>query len=109
MSLQFHPELFEVRGEVIAALSDAGYQWLGEYTAVDPLHAQYGIQVCGIGDAEDAIKILEMLQRLFPSWGFYRSPYRHPTDPGWRTEVCRDPDPYVEDDWGDSQSSSSRW
>jgi len=51
---RFAPELFEVRTDVIAELSDRGFDWLSHYSAVDPMHDVYGIEVCGIRDQDDA-------------------------------------------------------
>ena len=52
---RFAPELFEVRTDVIAELSDRGFDWVSHYSAVDPMHDVYGIEVCGIRDQDDAI------------------------------------------------------
>jgi len=67
-TFRFAPELFEVRTDVIAALSDEGFDWLSHYSSVDPLHDLYGIEVCGIRHLEDAESILKLLMRLFPEW-----------------------------------------
>ena len=67
-SFRFSPELFEFRNEVLAALSDAGFEWLSHFSSVDTLQDVYGIEVCGITDRTDADTILSVLNRLFPSW-----------------------------------------
>ena len=65
---RFAPELFEVRTDVIAELSERGFDWLSHYSAVDPIHDTYGIEVCGIHDRDDAVAIQELLIDLFPGW-----------------------------------------
>lgn len=65
---RFAPELFEVRTDVMAELSDRGFDWLSHYSAVDPIHDTYGIEVCGIHDQEDAVAIQNLLIELFPRW-----------------------------------------
>jgi hypothetical protein len=67
-AFRFAPELFEYRNEVIAALGDAGFDWLSHYSSVDPLHDVYGIEVCGICEHEDARQIQNLLIEMFPSW-----------------------------------------
>lgn len=67
-AFRFAPELFEFRNQVQAALSDAGFDWLSHYSAIDPLHDVYGVEVCGIREQEDAVAILQLLTRMFPTW-----------------------------------------
>lgn len=65
---RFAPELFETRNSVMQELSNAGFEWLSHYSAIDPLHDVYGIEVCGISAYEDAVQIRELLMRMFPTW-----------------------------------------
>jgi len=67
-AFRFAPELFEIRTDVIAKLSDRGFDWLSHYSAVDPIHDSYGIEVCGIHNREDAVAIQKILIGLFPKW-----------------------------------------
>lgn len=67
-AFRFAPELFEVRTAVMERLSEEGFDWLSHYSAVDPIHDEYGIEVCGIHTEEDAVSILKLLQRMFPAW-----------------------------------------
>lgn len=64
----FHPELFEHRSAVIADLAEQGFNWLSHYSSVDPMHEEYGIEVCGIHERADAVAIQARLEALFPSW-----------------------------------------
>ena len=66
--LRFAPELFETRTNVIAELTTRGFDWLSHYSSVDPIHDCYGIEVCGIRDADDARAILGILIEMFPDW-----------------------------------------
>lgn len=67
-AFRFAPELFEVRTTVMERLSDEGFDWLNHYSSVDPIHDEYGIEVCGIHQEEDANAILHLLMRMFPKW-----------------------------------------
>jgi hypothetical protein len=65
---RFAPELFQVRTDVIAELTNRGFDWLSHYSSVDPMHDVYGIEVCGIHRQEDASAILSILIGMFPHW-----------------------------------------
>ena len=65
---RFAPELFETRTDVIAELSDRGFDWLSHFSSVDPIHDCYGVEVCGIHDRDDAVAILDILIEMFPNW-----------------------------------------
>ena len=65
---RFAPELFEIRTDVIAQLGERGFDWLSHYSAVDPVHDTYGIEVCGIHNRDDAVAIHDVLIELFPDW-----------------------------------------
>ena len=67
-AFRFAPELFELRNEVMQRLTDEGFDWLSHYSAVDPIHDEYGIEVCGIVERCDASAIQRLLISMFPSW-----------------------------------------
>ena len=67
-AFRFAPELFECRSDVMTTLSEAGFDWLSHYSAVDPLHDVYRIEVCGIREREDAVAILGVLMEMYPTW-----------------------------------------
>ena len=89
---RFAPELFECRSEVQALLAEADILWLSHYSSVDPLHDLYGVEVCGIKEEETAERILRLLQRRFPQWGFSRCCYKDwgTRDVGWKVDIHRD-------------------
>ena len=90
---RFEPGLFNHRAEAIAALAEAGYEWLTEYSAVDLLHDQFGLEVCGIAKKEDALSIRRILRRTFPGWRFAQLDYNDENrDRGWRAAIHRDPE-----------------
>ena len=90
-AFRFAPELFEVRNDVMAALGEQGYDWLSHYSAVDPLHDAYGIEVCGIPDREDALQILSILHGMFPGWTSGGPEYKgYGREAGWKARVIRD-------------------
>jgi len=67
-SLRFAPELFEYRAHAIEKLESHGFVWMTNYSSIDCLHDVYGLEVCGIGEREDAVRILQLLVPLFPDW-----------------------------------------
>jgi hypothetical protein len=91
---RFAPELFEYRSDTIAALQEAGFDWMSHYSAVDPLHDVYGIEICGIHEEDDAVTILRLMSRLYPSWGVHWMYYKdYGRDLGWKVIVQRDREP----------------
>ena len=46
--IEFRPELFEHRARVSGLLDEAGFLPFSEYGSIDLLHAEYGLEVCGI-------------------------------------------------------------
>ena len=90
-AFRFCAELFEVRTDVMAALNDAGFDWLSHFSSVDPMHDVYGIEVCGIGDEDDAKAILELLHTMFPAWYVGCLCYKdYGREPGFKASVFRD-------------------
>lgn len=88
---RFAPELFEVRNDVVAELSECGFDWLSHYSAVDPMHDVYGIEVCGIHEREDAASILKILAEMFPTWRRRRMYLKdYGREPGWKAQIQRD-------------------
>ena len=90
-AFRFCPELFEIRTSVLAALNDAGYEWLTHFSAVDPIHDEYGIEVCGIIEQDDATAILRLLQRMFPNWRRGSICFKdYGREPGYKASLVRD-------------------
>ena len=90
-AFRFCPELFELRTDVQAALSEAGFDWLSHYSAVDPLHDVFGIEVCGIHEHSDAIAIRALLISLFPTWRVGCLCFKdYGREPGYKASVFRD-------------------
>src|SRR5262245_17022661 len=102
-AFRFSPELFELRTEVMSALSEAGFQWPSHFSAVDPIHDLYGIEVCGIADQDDAIAIQRLLCEMFPGWHAGCLCYKdYGLEPGFKAQVFRDR-PKECEDWGEEQ------
>ena len=98
-AFRFSPELFEVRTDVMAALDEAGYQWLSHYSSVDPIHDDYGIEVCGIIHEDDALAIQSLLIRMFPAWRPGCMCHKdYGREPGFKVKVFRD-DPRPDEHW----------
>ena len=98
-AFRFSPELFEVHTQVLAALGDAGFDWLTHYSSVDQIHDEYGIEVCGVVHREDAAAIQMLLIKMFPGWRpgcICHKDYGR--EPGFKVKVCRD-DPRPDENW----------
>jgi hypothetical protein len=90
-AFRFCPDLFEVRADVMAALNEAGFEWLSHFSSVDPLHDVYGIEVCGIGDEDDAQAIYELLHEMYPTWRQGCLCYKdYGREPGFKASAYRD-------------------
>lgn len=90
---RFEPELFSFRAEVIELLDSQGYVWLINFTSVDLLHDVFGLEVCGIPEKSDALKIRGLLRKLLKDWPYSRLCYRDESrDRGWKVVVFRDPE-----------------
>jgi hypothetical protein len=88
----FHPELFDDRTKAMEALAAAGFDWFVHYSAIDLIHDQYGLEVCGIPDEKDAETIQKIMRRTFPHWRYTRIYYHDYTrDRGWKVEIYKQP------------------
>jgi hypothetical protein len=96
----FHPEMFELRNDVLDLLTEHGFAWLSDFTSIDLLHDVYGIEVCGIREEADARTIETLLRKRFPSWRYSRRYYKDAgtREPGWKVIISRDPEDYT-DKW----------
>ncbi len=90
----FHPELFELRNQVLEQLAASGFAWLSDFSSVDLLHDVHGLEVCGIRHESDAKAIRQLLCKLFPCWQYTRTCYKDATtrEPGWKVAIMRDPE-----------------
>ena len=87
-SFCFYPELFDQRADATDILEDAGIEWLTAYTAIDLLHEEYGLEVCGIQQQSDLETIAETLREAFPHWHHCRVCFkRGDRDPGWKFAI----------------------
>jgi len=86
----FHPELFEHKASAMERLESAGFTWLSDFTAIDLLHQDYRIEVCGIREERAANEIAELLSGLFRDWRYGCISYQdRDRDPGWKVEICK--------------------
>jgi hypothetical protein len=90
--LQFHPELFEHRGVASELLEEAGYSWFSDYSSIDLVHEEFGLEIGGIRNATDVKPILAALQRGFPHWHHsHVAHYDRGREPGWTVVICMFP------------------
>lgn len=87
-SRAFHGELFEARGKAIELLNEAGFAWLSHFSAVDLLHAEYGLEVCGIHEKTDVEPIAKAMQAGFPQWHYTELCHKDcGRELGWRFSI----------------------
>src|SRR5207248_2103890 len=88
----FHPELLEYRERAMQALQFAGFEWFSDYAAVDLLHDEFGLEVCGIRGDERATEILQVMRATFPDWKNHkRWFYDSGSNYGWTVAVSKYP------------------
>jgi hypothetical protein len=89
---EFHPELFEHRSRASGLLEMAGYTWFSDFSSIEPIHEEYGLEICGILNEGDVGPIAEALQRGFPHWHHQRICLQdHGREPGWTVSLCMFP------------------
>jgi hypothetical protein len=100
--MQFHPELFEYRGRALELLEEAGLSWFSDYSSIDLVHEEYGLEVAGIQREADMRRILSALQRGFPHWHHTRiSLDEHCREPGWVVAISMFPPESCASGWYD--------
>ena len=86
----FHPELFEHRTLALEALDRHGYCWLEDFSAVDLLHEEFGLEVCGLAEEADAEIVLLVLQETFPNWSHADLRYSDRSrELGWKVVIYK--------------------
>src|SRR5207302_985851 len=82
--LEFHPELFGQRARASELLEAAGFTWFSDYSSIDLVQEEYGLEVCGIQKERDARRIQGVLERGFPHWHYVGiCPHDSGREPGW--------------------------
>ena len=96
---EFHPELLEIRTNLIGHLAANGFEWLSHYGAVDVQHDIYGLEVTTIKHKDDAKAIQAIVSRFLPEWTYSRIFYEdlNVSELGWKVIISRSPE-----DFGDS-------
>jgi hypothetical protein len=82
---QFHPELFECKGRASEILDRAGFAWLSDYSSIDLLHDEFGLEVCGIHEERNVEPIAQAMRSGFPHWHYSHICYNEcGREPGWK-------------------------
>jgi hypothetical protein len=83
--LQFHPELFECKGRASELLDTAGLVWLSDYSSIDLLHEEFGLEVCGIHEDSNVELIVRAMRSGFPHWHYSHACFKDGgREPGWK-------------------------
>jgi hypothetical protein len=83
--LQFHPQLFECKGTASELLDAAGFAWFSDYSAIDLLHEEFGLEVCGIQEDSNVEPIARAMRDGFPHWHYSHVCFKDgERDPGWK-------------------------
>ncbi len=100
--LQFHPELFEHRGLASELLEAAGYSWFSNYSSIDLMHEDYGLEISGIRNETDVKPILAALRGGFPHWHHtHVTLHDHGREPGWVVAISMFPPESCASGWVD--------
>ncbi|HYG34379.1 MAG TPA: hypothetical protein VEC99_06320 [Clostridia bacterium] len=84
----YYPELFEQRGKAIELLDEAGITWFGDYSSIDLLHEEYGLEVSGIRQESKVDLIAKTLKTGFPQWHYQCVCHEgYGREPGWRFSI----------------------
>jgi hypothetical protein len=101
-NFEFYPELFDHRSRVAELLEEAGCTWFRDYSSIDLLHAEYGLEICGIQNEPDVRVIASVLQRAFPHWHHQNICLHEPgREPGWTVALCMFPARLRNSEWPD--------
>jgi hypothetical protein len=80
----FHPELLECHRKAAELLEAAGLCYFADYSSIDILDDEYGLEVCGIRDESNMKVIARVLGLAFPHWHFGHSYHEDSGgEPGW--------------------------
>jgi hypothetical protein len=83
--LQFHPELFECKGKASELLDAAGLVWFSDYSSIDLLHEEFGLEVCGIHEESSVEPIAQAMRLGFPHWHYSHVCFKDcGREPGWK-------------------------
>jgi hypothetical protein len=82
---QFHPELFESKGRATEILESAGFAGFSDYSAIDLLHEEFGLEVCGIHEESSVEPIAQAMRAGFPHWHYSHVSRKNcGREPGWK-------------------------
>jgi len=89
---RFCSELFEYRSTAIETMSKHGLDLFTNFGTIDVLHDVFGLEVCGIPEESDALKILSVLRTTFPNWRHFDMFEKDSgiLDLGWQVSIHRD-------------------
>jgi hypothetical protein len=101
MEFEFHPELFELRTQVIELLAEHDLVWLSDYGAVDLQHDLFGLEVTGIQSEQVAFAIQRILAQEFPKWPYRRTFFEdlNVGELGWKVMISRYPEDFDDIAW----------
>ena len=101
---EFYPELFGHRSRVAELLEAAGYTWFSDFASIEPLHEEYGLEICGIKNERDVRPIAEALQRGFPHWHHQVTSLQDDgREPGWTVSLSMFPARCCNSNWHDGE------
>jgi hypothetical protein len=84
-ALQFHPQLFECKGSASDLLNTAGFTWFSDYSSIDLLHEEFGLEICGIREDSSVEAIARAMRDGFPAWHYSHLCFKDgERDPGWK-------------------------
>lgn len=99
-SFIFRPELFASRGQAADALAEGGFDMFGDYSSIDILHEEYGLEICGIREKAAVEPISAIMEKTFPHWHHGRACGKdYGIEPGWTVSLHMFRRQCCSDDW----------
>lgn len=87
-SFVFYPELFESRNRASDILDEAGFAWFSQYSSIDLLQREYGLEIAGIHEGSKVTPIAATMKAGFPQWHYSRVCHNEfGREPGWKYSI----------------------
>jgi hypothetical protein len=85
---EFYPELMEYRTVAAELLEEAGYTWFQDFSSIEVVHEDYGLEISGIRNELNVRRVLRALQQGFPHWHHHKiSQHDYGREQGWMVSI----------------------
>ncbi|MDB6067093.1 MAG: hypothetical protein JWR26_3301 [Pedosphaera sp.] len=85
---EFYPELLEYQTVASELLEEAGYIWFKDFSSIEIVQEDYGLEISGMRNERDGRRVLKALQQGFPHWHHYKvSQQDYGREQGWMVAI----------------------